>query len=208
MPAWRTIASSRYVTVVFPFVPVTPTIVIESAGRPNTSAAAGPIAARTDGTSSCGTAASRRRSTSSATAPAAIASRACRCPSSCAPGTQKKSEPAGTSRESRLTSTTVVDDGSPRTSAPAAAATDRSGTGGKDRTTGPEPTRALGAVMGGGARGAAAERPGRARCRDAGSRSGRRPGTAGRPRCRRRPSRARRGSPRRRREDPRRAGTR
>ena len=54
-PAARNTASRRWTTVVLPFVPVTPTIVIERAGSPNTTADIGPIARRTEGTRTCGT---------------------------------------------------------------------------------------------------------------------------------------------------------
>ena len=54
-PAASRIACSRNAVVVFPFVPVTAATSSVSDGRPKNSAAAGPIAARTLGTTSCGT---------------------------------------------------------------------------------------------------------------------------------------------------------
>ena len=47
--------SSRRVVVVFPWVPVTPTVVSMAAGSPYTSAEARPSTARTAGTTSVGT---------------------------------------------------------------------------------------------------------------------------------------------------------
>ena len=59
--------------VVLPFVPVMPTIVSRSDGRPATAAASGPIAARTDATWTSATPRPNGRSHSSATAPCATA---------------------------------------------------------------------------------------------------------------------------------------
>jgi hypothetical protein len=102
MPAVRKTDSIRYVVVVLPFVPVTPTVTIASAGRPKASAETGPMASRTEGTRTCETGGSRssiHRSTSTATAPRATASAAKSCPSVLVPGTQKKSDPRWTSKE-------------------------------------------------------------------------------------------------------------
>ena len=67
------IASSRYVVVVLPFVPVIPIVVRASAGRPKITEDIGPIASRTDGTRACGASSSSHRSTTIAPAPAASA---------------------------------------------------------------------------------------------------------------------------------------
>ena len=79
--------SRRYVVVVLPFVPVTPTIARSREGSPWNTDAIGPIAARTDGTRTCGTATSTHRSTQSAAAPADAASGAKAWPSARRPGT-------------------------------------------------------------------------------------------------------------------------
>ena len=71
-----------------------------SDGRPKNSAAAGPIASRTLGTTSCGTSRSSRRSTTSATAPRSTACAARSWPSTVRPGMQKKSAPGVTARVS------------------------------------------------------------------------------------------------------------
>ena len=86
--------------VVFPFVPVTPSIVIASAGSRNARAAIGPIASRTERTSTWGAATSSQRSTTSAAAPASSAARAKSCPSAVAPCTQQNKAPVPTARES------------------------------------------------------------------------------------------------------------
>jgi hypothetical protein len=84
--------------VVLPFVPVMPTTSSSAVGSPWKRAAAGPIAARTDGTTTSGTASPSGRSTTSAAAPRATASGAKSCPSRVKPGTQKNSVPGATCR--------------------------------------------------------------------------------------------------------------
>src|SRR6185295_5511540 len=111
-----------------------PTTVSARAGCPNTAAAIGPITSRTDRTTSCGAATASGWSTTRAAAPASTACCANAWPSTCSPGMQKNSDPAGTSRESCEASRTVSS-GSPRTSAPTTAATSASRTGGKVGST-------------------------------------------------------------------------
>ena len=86
--------------VVFPFVPVTATTSSSPEGAPKKTDAASGIARRTLGTTNCVTRASSGRSTTSATAPRSTASAARSWPSTFAPGTQKKSDPAATRRVS------------------------------------------------------------------------------------------------------------
>src|SRR4051794_24518034 len=78
-------------------------------GWPKNIAAAGPIARRTLGTTSCGTATSSGRSQTSATAPAATACGARSWPSTREPGTQKKSEPGPAVRASYASSVTSTE---------------------------------------------------------------------------------------------------
>ncbi len=99
-PAAVRIACWRNAVVVLPFVPVTPSTVSCSVGCPKKTSAIGPIAARTDGTTPCGTGRSSSRSTTSAQAPAATAAAAWSCPSVVCPGTQRNSVPGVTARES------------------------------------------------------------------------------------------------------------
>ena len=75
-PAAAKIRSIRNVVVVFPFVPVTPTISSSRAGHSWNAAATGPMAPRTEGTRTWVTygGTCRSRSTASARAPAATAS--------------------------------------------------------------------------------------------------------------------------------------
>ena len=98
IPASRRIPSRRYVVVVFPFVPVTPIMVSRSAGRPKNSAATGPMACRTEGTTTLvtGRPRSSRLSAITEVAPASTAAAAKSCPSTRVPGTQKKSHPGRT----------------------------------------------------------------------------------------------------------------
>jgi hypothetical protein len=103
------------VTVVFPFVPVTPTVRNRPAGSPKNAAETGPIASRTAPTHICVASRGSQRSTRSAVAPRATASPARSCPSTLLPGTQKKSEPGAASSERQVTSETLVE-ASPRSS--------------------------------------------------------------------------------------------
>ena len=82
--------------VVFPFVPVTPIMRSSALGSPKKRAAIGAIAARESGTTSCGTARSSSRSTTSATAPASTTAGAKSWPSAVLPRTQKNSVPGPT----------------------------------------------------------------------------------------------------------------
>ena len=96
-PAASNMAASRKAVVVLPFVPVTPTTASCSLGRPQSTCASGPSAARTRSARTCGSAtAGSGRSTSSAIAPRAAASDASSCPSRDDPGTQAKSVPGET----------------------------------------------------------------------------------------------------------------
>ena len=133
--------------VVFPFVPVMPTIVSASAGRPNSAADSGPIAARTDATRSCGTSRSSHRSTTRAPAPARTAATANACPSAVPPGMQKKSEPGGTLRESYAASPTRTP-ASPRISAPTTSARPANAIRCWGRSTDGEGTRRAAGLMG------------------------------------------------------------
>ena len=117
-PEWARMDRTSWVTVVFPLVPVTPTILMALEGWPlnaeATAAMAGltaPAATRTWVTSR-----SRNRSHSSEVAPPVTAWAAWRWPSVCPPGTQQNSEPGPTSRLSKSTAVTSVEAGSPRTS--------------------------------------------------------------------------------------------
>ena len=96
MPAassrWRT----RNAVVVLPLVPVMPTTRSSAVGSPWKRAAAGPIAARTSGTSTSGTPRPSGRSHTSAAAPRSTASGAKSWPSARKPGTQKNSVPGRT----------------------------------------------------------------------------------------------------------------
>ena len=133
-PAVRNTASRRCTMVVLPFVPVTPTTVSEPDGSSNTTADIGPIASRTERTRIWGTSRSSHRSTTRATAPPRIASRAWPWPSVFAPTTQKNSAPGTVSRESKPTSRTTTP-ASPRISAPrTASATADSATWGRGLT--------------------------------------------------------------------------
>ncbi len=103
-PAASAIASTRYVVVVFPFVPVTATTRSEREGwawkRPaawarasrgsTTSTAVAPLASR----------ASNPAAPKTAAAPAATAAAAKRAPSACTPGRAKNASPGFTRRES------------------------------------------------------------------------------------------------------------
>ena len=82
--------------VVLPLVPVMPTTSSSAVGSPWKRAAAGPIAARTSGTNSSGTASPSGRWQTSATAPRSTAWGAKSWPSARNPGTQKKSVPGVT----------------------------------------------------------------------------------------------------------------
>src|SRR4029453_2859537 len=84
---------SRWVTVVLPDVPVTPTTTRSCDGLPQKAADSGPIALRTLGTMTCGTASGNTWSTTSATAPAATAAPASSCPSPPAPRTANQWAP-------------------------------------------------------------------------------------------------------------------
>ena len=196
-PAARKIDARMYVTVVLPFVPVTPTVAIDAAGSPNATDDMGPIARRTDGTSACGASTSSHRSTTSAAAPASSAWGANACPSACCPGTQKKSAPDETSCESNATSVRGTA-ASPRIVAPGTVATrSANDTGGKAGVTASEltraPVRGSVEVMVVRARGVVARRGAPSGCPDAGSRTERPVGRAGRRRRRRRRWPARRG---------------
>ena len=116
-PSARRTAPSRWVVVVLPLVPVTPTTDNRLDGWPKKAAAAGARAARESATSTCGTAAgcSTSSSTTSATAPAATARAAKWCPSKRDPRTQKNRVPGTTASESEVTATTSMPAGSPRT---------------------------------------------------------------------------------------------
>ncbi len=103
VPAWLRIERTRWVTVVLPLVPVTPTMVMAREGWPlkvaATEAMAGltpPAATRTWVTSR-----SRNRSHSSDVAPAVTAGAACRWPSVRSPGTQQNRAPGTTRRLSK-----------------------------------------------------------------------------------------------------------
>ena len=104
MPASSRIERTRKAVVVFPFVPVTPIMRSSALGSPKNRAAIGAIAARESGTTSCGTATSSSRSTTSATAPASTTAGAKSWPSAVLPRTQKNSVPGPTSRLSNATS--------------------------------------------------------------------------------------------------------
>ncbi len=116
IPAARAIASSRYVVVVLPLVPVTPSTANRADGSPQAAADTGPMAARTEATcTSAATARPSRRSTSRAAAPAATAAGAWSCPSATEPGTQQKRSPGPMARLSCVTDAISVR-GSPRSS--------------------------------------------------------------------------------------------
>ena len=66
------------------------------------------MASRTDGTRTCVTGRSRRRSTTRAAAPRRTAFGANSCPSTLVPGTQKKSEPGPASSERYVTAVTAA----------------------------------------------------------------------------------------------------
>ena len=83
-----------------PFVPVTAATASSADGSPKNRLAAAGIARRTLGTTSCGTGSRAGRSTTSADRTASTACGASSCPSTCDPGTQKKSEPGTTARVS------------------------------------------------------------------------------------------------------------
>ncbi len=125
IPADSKIAWIRYAVVVFPFVPVTPATTSSSVGRSKNSSAATAIAARADGTISCGTERSSGRSATRAAAPRSTASSAKSCPSARSPGTQKKSAPGTTCRVSYARSAMSVG-APPRTSRGPSAAISRS----------------------------------------------------------------------------------
>ena len=121
-PSARRTAPSRWVVVVLPLVPVTPTTDNRRDGWSKKAAAAGARAARESVTSTWGTSApgpaagrSTSSSTTRATAPAATARAAKRCPSKRDPRTQKNSAPGTTASESEVTATTSMPAGSPRT---------------------------------------------------------------------------------------------
>ena len=84
--------------MVLPFVPVIPTTCSCKLGSAKKRAAIGPMAARALGTISCGISSARRRSHTSAAAPAVTAAGAKSWPSLRKPGTQKKSAPGRTAR--------------------------------------------------------------------------------------------------------------
>ena len=125
-PAAVRIACSRYAVVVLPFVPVTPATSSSRVGSPKKTSAAVAIAARDDGTTSCGTSGSTARSTTRTAAPCSTASAAKSCPSACSPGTQKNAAPGVTARVSYARSRTSTGSGLPRTASGASAATRRS----------------------------------------------------------------------------------
>ncbi len=108
-PLRRSTDSSRYVIVVFPLVPVTPTMAIRSPGRPKNAADTGPMASRTDGTRTWITSRGNHRSTTRATVPLPTASSAKSCPSWPDPGTQKNRLPGTASCERYTTSATSTD---------------------------------------------------------------------------------------------------
>ncbi len=115
-PAASSIPRRRKAVVVLPLVPVIPTTGSRAVGSPWNRAAAGAIAARTDGTRTSGTPRPSGRSTTSATAPRATASRARSCPSRVKPGTQKNSVPGRTSRVSWARSAISTSPPAPRIS--------------------------------------------------------------------------------------------
>ena len=94
-PAAVRIAWRRNAVVVFPFVPVTPATSSSRVGSPKNTSAAVAIAARADGTTSCGTSGSTARSTTSATAPFATAWAAKSWPSARSPGTAEECRAGG-----------------------------------------------------------------------------------------------------------------
>ncbi len=106
--AAASIERSRNAVVVFPFVPVTPASSSSFVGSPKKMSAATAIDSRVDGTRSCGTSTSSRRSTTTAAAPRSIASHARSWPSTRSPRTQKKSAPAETLRVSYARSPIVT----------------------------------------------------------------------------------------------------
>ncbi len=93
-PADENTDANRWVTVVLPFVPVTPMTDSERLGSPQSRAATGPSAARTSGVTTCGTSTPSSWSTNSATAPAPTASPARSWPSLRLPRTQQNIAPA------------------------------------------------------------------------------------------------------------------
>ncbi len=104
-------ARTRNAVVVFPLVPVIPTVWSEAVGSPKKRAATGAIAARAEDTRTSGTPRPNVRSTTSATAPRSIAAGAKSWPSRVNPGTQKNSVPGTTCRVSyarSVTSTSVA----------------------------------------------------------------------------------------------------
>ena len=96
MPAASRISRTRNAVVVLPLVPVMPTTRSSAVGSSWKRAAAGPIAARTSGTTISGTPRPSGRSTTSATAPRSTASGAKSWPSAVKPRTQKKRLPGRT----------------------------------------------------------------------------------------------------------------
>jgi hypothetical protein len=109
------IERSRWVVVVLPFVPVTPTTRSSRDGWPWKAAANGAMAARTDATCTWVASTGTGRSTSRAAAPAVTACAAKSWPSARCPGTQQNSVPRRTPRESWVTSE-ISTAGSPRSS--------------------------------------------------------------------------------------------
>ncbi len=99
-PAASSTAASRWVTVVLPFVPVTPTTARLAEGSPKNAAASGAIATRVSSTITWATSRPSDRSTSSAVAPLATAAAAKSCPSTRSPRRQQNSVPGPTRRES------------------------------------------------------------------------------------------------------------
>ena len=112
-PARSRIAASRWVVVVLPFVPVTPTIVSRPDGWPPERGGDGPDRQPGVGHDQLGhrrrrAGRSRRWSTRSADAPAATASGAKRWPSTCSPRMQQYRSRGATTRESRAIPATTV----------------------------------------------------------------------------------------------------
>ncbi len=119
-PAARRPASIRYVVVVLPDVPVTPTTVRRSDGRPYTVAATSPRTLRGSGwTSTAAEPASRfscanpSASVSTAMAPRSTASGKKRAPCVVAPGSAAKRSPGRTSCARRVTPVICRSDGVP-----------------------------------------------------------------------------------------------
>jgi len=133
-PAASSTSRMRKALVVLPLVPVMPTIFRRAVGSPCRAAAAGAIAARTSGTSTCGTggepgSSATTWSTTSAAAPSRAASSAKSWPSRVKPVTQKKTVPSPTVRWSYARADTSVRGSSSSPAAPVSANTSRSSIG-------------------------------------------------------------------------------